>query len=661
MEAFELFIIIMLTACGLVIWLLQVIRNKFDNTPDFLRVEEDEEDYNFDKNYEPLLYDTQDKEIDDLYDVVNEYILKGNRAEANKNLLFFEKIIKKYPNRSYAYTKYAVASTLETEEESENNAINPNQDKIFKLIHKAVEIDPNESDVYSAWSYILAIFAFKQDTEIKTKEFLLDAITKIEKAIELKPDNDFLYEKYADILKILFEITQDKSIITKCDDLHKKAIQINPSSLNYLYWANTTAKFAKSFKNSDLYLDAIDLYHIALKKKEEEISESLSKLSNIPNSYDRPDLSLELKELYEFTYTNDLYENNKILMHTIKALCEYGYITNDINSLEEAFELCNTLSECFSKFEPDGDQSYIEYKKISIELQIANRKGQIKSEAPKLEAKLMEIADKKGKDFIAKEMMTLKSLTGNIKESYKWFVTLTEDHENLNPKNLNWEYIEEDENLANLVASEEYKLYKKGAIGEEIEIEKEVILQTNPEEENLQTNPEKENLQTNPEEENFTNSDLTILIENADKLSKDAKINKDANLHKEAIEAYRSAKEVADSVNSTQFSSLCELQIADNLISLSKINNELIANAAGIEDKLIKTLKFHFNDSCIQMVRLKSLTGNINEAMVWLDKLMKESKDVIFDWNYFETNEDFKNLVCTFDYRQYKEIHKDGK
>lgn len=608
MEAFELFIIIMLTACGLVIWLLQVIRNKFDNTPDFLRVEEDEEDYNFDKNYEPLLYDTQDKEIDDLYDVVNEYILKGNRAEANKNLLFFEKIIKKYPNTSYAYTQYAEALTLETKEESENNAINPNQDKIFKLIHKAVEIDPNESDVYSAWSYILAIFAFKQDTEIKTKEFLLDAITKIEKAIELKPDNDFLYEKYANILKILFEITQDKSIITKCDDLHKKAIQINPSSLNYLYWANTTAEFAKSFKNSDLYLKAIDLYHIALKKKQ-----------------------------------NALYENREILIHMIKALCEHGNLTNDIKSLEEALVFYDLFSECSFKIESDGDQSYIEYKKISIELEIANRKGQIKSEAPKLEAKLMQIADKKGKDFISKEMMILKSLTGNIKESFKWFVTWIEDHENLNPENLNWEYIEEDENLANLIDSEEYKLYKKGAIGEEIEIEKEEILQTNS------------------EEENFTNPDLTILIENADKLSKDAKINKEANLHKEAIEAYHSAKEVAESVNSGQFTSLCELQIVDNLISLSKINNELIANAAGIEDKLIKTLKFHFNDSCIQMVRLKSLTGNINEAMVWLDKLMKESKDVIFDWNYFETNEDFKNLVCTFDYRQYKEIHKDGK
>lgn len=608
MEAFELFIIIMLTACGLVIWLLHVIRNKFDKTPDFLREEEEEEDYNFDKNYEPLLYDTQDEEIEDLYDVVNEYILKGNRAEANKNLLFFEKIIKKYPNTSYAYTQYAKALTLETKEESENNAINPNQDKIFKLIHKAVEIDPNESDVYSAWSYILAIFAFKQDTEIKTKEFLLDAITKIEKAIELKPDNDFLYEKYANILKILFEITQDKSIITKCDDLHKKAIQINPSSLNYLYWANTTAEFAKSFKNSDLYLKAIDLYHIALKKKQ-----------------------------------NALYENREILIHMIKALCEHGNLTNDIKSLEEALVFYDLFSECSFKIESDGDQSYIEYKKISIELEIANRKGQIKSEAPKLEAKLMQIADKKGKDFISKEMMILKSLTGNIKESFEWFVTWIEDHENLNPENLNWEYIEEDENLANLIDSEEYKLYKKGAIGEEIEIEKEEILQTNP------------------EEENFTNRNLTILIENADKLSKDAKINKDANLHKEAIEAYRSAKEVADSVNSTQFSSLCELQIADNLISLSKINNELIANAAGIEDKLIKTLKFHFNDSCIQMVRLKSLTGNINEAMVWLDKLMKESKDVIFDWNYFETNEDFKNLVCTFDYRQYKEIHKDGK
>lgn len=608
MEAFELFIIIMLTACGLVIWLLHVIRNKFDKTPDFLREEEDEEDYNFDKNYEPLLYDTQDEEIEDLYDVVNEYILKGNRAEANKNLLFFEKIIKKYPNTSYAYTQYAKALTLDTKEESENNAINPNQDKIFKLIHKAVEIDPNESDVYSAWSYILAIFAFKQDTEIKTKEFLLDAITKIEKAIELKPDNDFLYEKYANILKILFEITQDKSIITKCDDLHKKAIQINPSSLNYLYWANTTAEFAKSFKNSDLYLKAIDLYHIALKKKQ-----------------------------------NALYENREILIHMIKALCEHGNLTNDIKSLEEALVFYDLFSECSFKIESDGDQSYIEYKKISIELEIANRKGQIKSEAPKLEAKLMQIADKKGKDFISKEMMILKSLTGNIKESFEWFVTWIENHENLNPENLNWEYIEEDENLANLIDSEEYKLYKKGAIGEEIEIEKEEILQTNP------------------EEENFTNPDLTILIENADKLSKDAKINKEANLHKEAIEAYHSAKEVAESVNSGQFTSLCELQIADNLISLSKINNELIANAAGIEDKLIKTLKFHFNDSCIQMVRLKSLTGNINEAMVWLDKLMKESKDVIFDWNYFETNEDFKNLVCTFDYRQYKEIHKDGK
>lgn len=611
MEAFELFIIIMLTACGLVIWLLHVIRNKFDKTPDFLREEEDEEDeedYNFDKNYEPLLYDTQDEEIEDLYDVVNEYILKGNRAEANKNLLFFEKIIKKYPNTSYAYTQYAKALTLETKEESENNAINPNQDKIFKLIHKAVEIDPNESDVYSAWSYILAIFAFKQDTEIKTKEFLLDAITKIEKAIELKPDNDFLYEKYANILKILFEITQDKSIITKCDDLHKKAIQINPSSLNYLYWANTTAEFAKSFKNSDLYLKAIDLYHIALKKKQ-----------------------------------NALYENREILIHMIKALCEHGNLTNDIKSLEEALVFYDLFSECSFKIESDGDQSYIEYKKISIELEIANRKGQIKSEAPKLEAKLMQIADKKGKDFISKEMMILKSLTGNIKESFEWFVTWIEDHENLNPENLNWEYIEEDENLANLINSEEYKLYKKGAIGEKIEIEKEEILQTNP------------------EEENFTNRNLTILIENADKLSKDAKINKEANLHKEAIEAYHSAKEVAESVNSGQFTSLCELQIADNLISLSKINNELIANAAGIEDKLIKTLKFHFNDSCIQMVRLKSLTGNINEAMVWLDKLMKESKDVIFDWNYFETNEDFKNLVCTFDYRQYKEIHKDGK
>lgn len=608
MEAFELFIIIMLTACGLVIWLLHVIRNKFDKTPDFLREEEDEEDYNFDKNYEPLLYDTQDEEIEDLYDVVNEYILKGNRAEANKNLLFFEKIIKKYPNTSYAYTQYAEALTLETKEESENNAINPNQDKIFKLIHKAVEIDPNESDVYSAWSYILAIFAFKQDTEIKTKEFLLDAITKIEKAIELKPDNDFLYEKYANILKILFEITQDKSIITKCDDLHKKAIQINPSSLNYLYWANTTAEFAKSFKNSDLYLKAIDLYHIALKKKQ-----------------------------------NALYENREILIHMIKALCEHGNLTNDIKSLEEALVFYDLFSECSFKIESDGDQSYIEYKKISIELEIANRKGQIKSEAPKLEAKLMQIADKKGKDFISKEMMILKSLTGNIKESFEWFVTWIEDHENLNPENLNWEYIEEDENLANLIDSEEYKLYKKGAIGEEIEIEKEEILQTNP------------------EEENFTNRNLTILIENADKLSKDAKINKETNLHKKAIEAYHSAKEVAESVNSGQFTSLCELQIADNLISLSKINNELIANAAGIEDKLIKTLKFHFNDSCIQMVRLKSLTGNINEAMVWLDKLMKESKDVIFDWNYFETNEDFKNLVCTFDYRQYKEIHKDGK
>lgn len=611
MEAFELFIIIMLTACGLVIWLLHVIRNKFDKTPDFLREEEDEEDeedYNFDKNYEPLLYDTQDEEIEDLYDVVNEYILKGNRAEANKNLLFFEKIIKKYPNTSYAYTQYAKALTLETKEESENNAINPNQDKIFKLIHKAVEIDPNESDVYSAWSYILAIFAFKQDTEIKTKEFLLDAITKIEKAIELKPDNDFLYEKYANILKILFEITQDKSIITKCDDLHKKAIQINPSSLNYLYWANTTAEFAKSFKNSDLYLKAIDLYHIALKKKQ-----------------------------------NALYENREILIHMIKALCEHGNLTNDIKSLEDALVFYDLFSECSFKIGSDGDQSYIEYKKISIELEIANRKGQIKSEAPKLEAKLMQIADKKGKDFISKEMMILKSLTGNIKESFEWFVTWIEDHENLNPENLNWEYIEEDENLANLIDSEEYKLYKKGAIGEEIEIEKEEILQTNP------------------EEENFTNRNLTILIENADKLSKDAKINKEANLHKEAIEAYHSAKEVAESINSGQFTSLCELQIADNLISLSKINNELIANAAGIEDKLIKTLKFHFNDSCIQMVRLKSLTGNINEAMVWLDKLMKESKDVIFDWNYFETNEDFKNLVCTFDYRQYKEIHKDGK
>lgn len=608
MEAFELFIIIMLTACGLVIWLLHVIRNKFDKTPDFLREEEDEEDYNFDKNYEPLLYDTQDEEIEDLYDVVNEYILKGNRAEANKNLLFFEKIIKKYPNTSYAYTQYAKALTLETKEESENNAINPNQDKIFKLIHKAVEIDPNESDVYSAWSYILAIFAFKQDTEIKTKEFLLDAITKIEKAIELKPDNDFLYEKYANILKILFEITQDKSIITKCDDLHKKAIQINPSSLNYLYWANTTAEFAKSFKNSDLYLKAIDLYHIALKKKQ-----------------------------------NALYENREILINMIKALCEHGNLTNDIKSMEEALVFYDLFSECSFKIESDGDQSYIEYKKINIELEIANRKGQIKSEAPKLEAKLMQIADKKGKDFISKEMMILKSLTGNIKESFEWFVTWIEDHENLNPENLNWEYIEEDENLANLIDSEEYKLYKKGAIGEEIEIEKEEILQTNP------------------EEENFTNPDLTILIENADKLSKDAKINKEANLHKEAIEAYHSAKEVAESVNSGQFTSLCELQIADNLISLSKINNELIANAAGIEDKLVKTLKLHFNHSCIQMVRLKSLTGNINEAMVWLDKLMKESKDVIFDWNYFETNEDFKNLVCTFDYRQYKEIHKDGK
>lgn len=609
MEAFELFIIIMLTACGLVIWLLHVIRNKFDKTPDFLREEEEEEeDYNFDKNYEPLLYDTQDEEIEDLYDVVNEYILKGNRAEANKNLLFFEKIIKKYPNTSYAYTQYAKALTLETKEESENNAINPNQDKIFKLIHKAVEIDPNESDVYSAWSYILAIFAFKQDTEIKTKEFLLDAITKIEKAIELKPDNDFLYEKYANILKILFEITQDKSIITKCDDLHKKAIQINPSSLNYLYWANTTAEFAKSFKNSDLYLKAIDLYHIALKKKQ-----------------------------------NALYENREILIHMIKALCEHGNLTNDIKSLEEALVFYDLFSECSFKIESDGDQSYIEYKKISIELEIANRKGQIKSEAPKLEAKLMQIADKKGKDFISKEMMILKSLTGNIKESFEWFVTWIEDHENLNPENLNWEYIEEDENLANLIDSEEYKLYKKGAIGEEIEIEKEEILQTNP------------------EEENFTNRNLTILIENADKLSKDAKINKEANLHKEAIEAYHSAKEVAESVNSGQFTSLCELQIADNLISLSKINNELIANAAGIEDKLIKTLKLHFNDGCIQMVRLKSLTGNINEALVWLNKLMKESKDVIFDWNYFETNEDFKNLICTFDYRQYKEIHKDGK
>lgn len=608
MEAFELFIIIMLTACGLVIWLLHVIRNKFDKTPDFLREEEDEEDYNFDKNYEPLLYDTQDEEIEDLYDVVNEYILKGNRAEANKNLLFFEKIIKKYPNTSYAYTQYAEALTLETKEESENNAINPNQDKIFKLIHKAVEIDPNESDVYSAWSYILAIFAFKQDTEIKTKEFLLDAITKIEKAIELKPDNDFLYEKYANILKILFEITQDKSIITKCDDLHKKAIQINPSSLNYLYWANTTANFAKSFKNSDLYLKAIDLYHIALKKKQ-----------------------------------NALYENREILIHMIKALCEHGNLTNDIKSLEEALVFCDLFSECSFKIESDGDQSYIEYKKISLELEIANRKGQIKSEATRLEAKLMEIADKKGKGFVSEQMTILKSLTGNIKESFEWFVTWIENHENLNPENLNWEYIEEDENLANLIDSEEYKLYKKGAIGEKIEIEKEEILQTNP------------------EKENFTNRNLTILIENADKLSKDAKINKEANLHKEAIEAYHSAKEVAESVNSGQFTSLCELQIADNLISLSKINNELIANAAGIEDKLIKTLKFHFNDSCIQMVRLKSLTGNINEAMVWLDKLMKESKDVIFDWNYFETNEDFKNLVCTFDYRQYKEIHKDGK
>jgi len=143
----------------------------------------------------------------------------------------------------------------------------------FQKLQKAIEIEPNDQDSYYAWgTYLGRLAQIKNGKEVE--ELYLQAFQKFQKAVEIKPDYGNAYSNWGYYLGRLAQIKNGKEVeelYLQAFQKFQKAIEIKPdynnAYNNWGYYLGRLAQIKEEKEAEELYLLSFQKFQKAIEIK----------------------------------------------------------------------------------------------------------------------------------------------------------------------------------------------------------------------------------------------------------------------------------------------------------------------------------------------------------------------------------------------------------